>query len=346
MEKGTISICFVIEALVETRNRGFDIAAPLALANISEDLLDKPLARVSPEQYGALWRALAVALDDEFFGMDSHAMRAGSFAILTHSLLDCATLGHALRRMLHFFSLVLDDVRGEVNTGGRLAIITLRDRDRMCRLFAHGTLLVIVLGLASWLVGRRLRIRDAGFAQSMPAHAAEYRLLFGDTVCFDAPTTHLALDADDLLLPVIRDAASVRAFLSHTPDNFLLRYRNQSGPVAKVRGRLFPIPPADWPTFEVLAADMHTTPSTLRRRLDKEGASYQNIKDELRRDLAIHFLSNSDKSVVDIAYALGFADHSVFHRAFRKWTGASPGQYRSDSTKSAHSVASRLAPKS
>lgn len=335
MEKGTISIFFVVEALVEARRRGIDVTGPLAIANISEDLLDKPLARVSPEQYGALWRALAAVLNDEFFGMDSHPMRAGSFAILCHSLIDCQTLGRALSRMLRFFSLVFDDLSGELSVDDSQAVITLHDRSASCRLFAHSTLLVMILGIASWLVGRRLPIRAASFCQPPPTHVAEFRLVFGDTACFNAPATRLAMDAADLALPPIRDAADLRVFLNRAPDNFLVRYRNQSGPMVQVRNRLYPIAPADWPTFEALAAAMHTTPSTLRRRLDREGTSYQCIKDDLRRDLAIDLLCNSDKSVVDIACELGFADHSVFHRAFRKWTGTSPGQYRRETSKTA-----------
>jgi AraC-like DNA-binding protein len=82
------------------------------------------------------------------------------------------------------------------------------------------------------------------------------------------------------------------------------------------------------PDFEVLARELHTASATLRRRLHEEGESYQSIKDQLRRDLAITYLSHSDRSVMDIALELGFAEPSAFHRAFKKWTGASPGHYR------------------
>jgi AraC-like DNA-binding protein len=68
--------------------------------------------------------------------------------------------------------------------------------------------------------------------------------------------------------------------------------------------------------------------ATVRRRLQEEGESYQSIKDQLRRDLAISYLSDSGRSVVDIALELGFAEPSAFHRAFKKWTGASPGEFR------------------
>ena len=70
------------------------------------------------------------------------------------------------------------------------------------------------------------------------------------------------------------------------------------------------------------------SPATLRRRLSEEGESYQSILDELRRDLAIALLGETSLSVAAIAIELGFAESSAFHRAFKKWTGASPGEYR------------------
>ncbi len=333
MKKGTISICFVAEALVEARRRGLDVAALTARAGFSADLIGMPLARVSPQQYGALWHVLAAELGDEFFGMDAHPMRPGSFAILCHAVLDCRDLRHALERALRFFSLVLDDVSGNLNVAGGRAVLTLVDRARPARLFAHGTLFVILHGLACWLVGRRLPILAASFCQIAPDHVAEYRLIFGESVRFEQRASSLVIDASHLALPLVRDRKAALEFLREAPANFLVKYRNQNGPTARVRGRLCRMPPAEWPDFEVLAASMHTTPSTLRRRLEQEGFTYQAIKDDLRRDLAVNYLCNSESSIEEVAHALGFAEHSAFHRAFRKWTGASPGEYRHGAAK-------------
>lgn len=333
MEKSTVSICFVAEALAEAGRRGVDIAALVARVGLSADLLGMPLARVSPQQYGALWHMVTAELGDEFFGMDSHPMRPGSFSILCHALLDCANLQHALERALRFFSLVLDDVSGNLSVANGQATLTLVDRALPGRLFGHGTLFVIMYGLACWLVGRRLPILAASFCQGAPEHAAEYRLIFGDSVRFGQPASILVLNSAYLSLPLVRDGKAAREFLRQAPAIFLVKYRNQHGPVAKVRARLCRMEPAEWPDFEVLAAAMHSTPSTLRRHLEQEGSSYQTIKDDLRRDLAIDFLCNSQMNFMDIAHALGFSEHSAFHRAFRKWTGASPGEYRSGTGK-------------
>src|SRR3982074_1040138 len=85
-EPGTIAICFVASALQSARARNLNADELLAKAGLSPSLLQVPQARVSAKVYGALRRAIALALDDEFFGQDSRRMKAGSFAMLCHSV--------------------------------------------------------------------------------------------------------------------------------------------------------------------------------------------------------------------------------------------------------------------
>ena len=107
----------------------------------------------------------------------------------------------------------------------------------------------------------------------------------------------------------------------------------KTGPVsaslsARIRRSLRAWPPAAWPDFDTLALQFHASPATLRRRLDDEGASYRSIMDGLRRDMAISLLGDTGLSIADIAAELGFTESGAFHRAFKKWTGARPSEYR------------------
>ena len=73
---------------------------------------------------------------------------------------------------------------------------------------------------------------------------------------------------------------------------------------------------------------LNISEATIQRRLKSEGFSYQQLKNEIRRDTAIELLSRSDKTLQQISDDLYFQDPSAFHRAFKKWTGVSPGSYR------------------
>src|SRR5471032_214604 len=127
-EPGTISICFVAAALQSVRARDLNADELLANVGLSSSLLQVPQARVSAKHYGALWRAIALALDDEFFGQDSRRMKAGSFAMLCHSVLGCKSLGHALERSLRFYALILDDISGTLMRDATEARIVLHER--------------------------------------------------------------------------------------------------------------------------------------------------------------------------------------------------------------------------
>jgi AraC-like DNA-binding protein len=328
-EPGTIAICFVASALQSVR--GADLNADELLANVglSSSLLQVPQARVSAKHYGALWRAIAAALDDEFFGQDSRRMKVGTFAMLCHSVLNCKTLGQALDRSLRFYALILDDIAGTAERDAKEARIVLHEAPGVSqRVFAHELLLMLLYGVSCWLVGRRIPILRTEFSYAEPAHSAEYRLMYCADLRFNREHTLLAFEASYLDLPVVQNERSAKEFLRTAPESILLKYKNGSSLTARVRRRLRQFLPGSVPDFEHLADEMSMTPATMRRRLHEEGESYQSIKDQLRRDLAISYLSHSKRSVMDIALELGFSERSAFHRAFRKWTGASPGEFR------------------
>lgn len=81
-------------------------------------------------------------------------------------------------------------------------------------------------------------------------------------------------------------------------------------------------------TLDEVSSRLHISSRTLIRKLQDEDLSFQGIKDELRRDLAILNLVRNEASLTDISYALGFSSPAVFHRAFRHWAGMTPGIYR------------------
>jgi AraC-like DNA-binding protein len=329
MEKDTVSMHFV-EAAVRGLC-GEARARVLESVGIPPELLGVSHARVPAPAFSALWLAVARELDDEFFGLDRRRMKSGSFAFLCHAALHSEDLGGALRRILRGFALFLDDVRGELEIAGREATIkvTSRIEDAAARRFADETFLVSVHGMMCWLAGRRIPLTLAEFAHPRPPHAAEYTAMYSRHLRFDAPCTAIHFDAEQLAAPVVQDAAALKKFLRTAPQSVFLKYKNEDSWTARVRRRLRgSIGSAEWPVLEDIARELHVAPTTLRRRLEGEGTSYQGVKDELRRDAAIHHLCASRLSIAEIASRLGFQETSAFHRAFKRWIGARPGEYR------------------
>lgn len=330
MEKGSISIYFVQSALEPIVQHGLDADTLLREAGISPALLHLPQGRVTPQNFSALWLGVARMLDDELFGQDSRRMKVGSFAMLCQTLIHCNTLNSALLRMARFFNLILDDFHCSLETDARHAHLTIRETPalRAPRVFGYETLLMMQHGVACWLVGRRIPILAAAFAYPEPSRSAEYHLMYSEQLCFNESATSLTFDKSYLDLPVIQNERTVKEFVRVAPANIVLKYKNTTGLSAQIRRRLRAAARTEWPDFDAFAESLNMTPSTLRRRLEDEGQSFQAIKDQLRRDMAIDFLCHTSKSVTDISTELGFAEASAFHRAFKKWTGACPGEYR------------------
>jgi AraC-like DNA-binding protein len=341
-DRGTISVSLVEETLTLARASGLD-ALPLAeAAGIAAPLLASPRSRVSAEQYGALWASIARALDDEFFGQDSHRMKSGSFVAMTRAALTARTGGQALARAVSFMRLVLDDLGAQIETGTEYVRLRFVEREGRTppAMFAYATYFILVYGLLCWLVGRRIPLLEAGFRCAEPPAAHEYRLMFCDQMSFDQAGSYVDLAPSFLDLPVIQTTQTVKAFLRDAPGSFIVKYRNPGSLAARVRKMLRALPMANWPPADHMAERLNVAEATMRRRLKQEGYTYQSIKDDLRRDIAIGELQDGNRTIAEIATSVGFAEPSAFHRAFRKWTGMRPSDYRpaqADRTRQAES---------
>jgi AraC-like DNA-binding protein len=330
VEKHTVSMHFVTAAVAHLQPAGRVRA--LAAAGIPDHLLDQTNARVPATAYSALWLAVARELDDEFFGLDRRSMKVGSFALICQAVLSCADLDRALKRMLRGFSLFLDDVHAELDLEGSEAVVRIANRieDEADRRFADETLMILVHGLLCWLAGRRIPLTHVAFTHARPSYAREYALMYCEQLTFGAPQTTMAFEGRVLSGPVVQNAATLQRFLRTAPQSVFLKYRNEESWGSRLRRRLRGSvgDPEAWPTLEEMAAEFGTTATTLRRRLERESTSYQAIKDDLRSDVAIDFLCNSSLSVDEIGARIGFQDASAFHRAFKRWNGVQPGEYR------------------
>ena len=193
--KGTISIALVHEALHTAQQRGMDTHVILQTAGIPVELLHSNKTRVSILQYGQLWIALANAMDDEFFGMDSHAMRRGSYQLLSKWVYQAEHLKAALQDILNFFNLILDDFSGEVNVDSEYATLTIHDKYQVKPMFSYATYLMLIHGLMCWLTGQRIAILNMQLKCAAPQDDADYRVRFCDQMDIGPATSTLYQDA-------------------------------------------------------------------------------------------------------------------------------------------------------
>ena len=298
-------------------------------AGIEPALLARDAARVTPDQYVALFALLMDRLDDEFLGLLNRPLRRGSFALMLRSMLGAATLAHALRRLIATVRLLQDDIEFALVKEGALVglRVVFRHAAVAQRTFLHELLLRVYWRLIVWLHGGRLRPARFDFAFAAPVHAGEYAKVFPGAVRFDQAHTTVWFEAASLALPMLRDEAAMRAFLAQAPGIVIVPRRNDHAVSARVRAHLQARRPA-WPDLAATAVALNLSTSTLQRHLATEGLNFQAVKDQLRLDTAIVRLNTSTVPLTTLALELGFADSPAFQRAFKQWTGSPPGAYR------------------
>lgn len=327
----TVSAHFLHGMLDFVRNHHGDqvTAQVLASAAIPQSLLLQPDARLTRQQYVALYRTVAATLDDEMLGLWSRPIRSGTLKYLMLSLLDAPTVLVALNRLVRFWNLLLDDYRLHISTKNDLVRLALVERKPGTHVtpLGHELMMKLIHGIASWLLGREISLHRVEFSFARPRHVADYAFLYPGEVRFNAGTTGIDFAYHDCAERFQREKHELWAFLKRAPEDWTFSALHRASTAAKTREYLEQNL-AQPQTIQDLAHALHTSVRTLNRRFADEGTHFQAVKDGLRRDIAVHRLANSNTGVATLAFELGYADATGFCRAFKEWTGSSPSEYR------------------
>lgn len=323
----TVSAAFISDwlAALNVRSTPDSMAMLLKRAGMHTD----PTGRVTLHEIARLYQLAAVDTGDEMMGLWSRPIRPRALQHLVTVQREARSLTSALYRFSTFWNLLLDDFRLELRNRPQqieLALVPYAPDIRPQR-FGHMLILKLAHGLLSWLGGVETPVTAVRFAFARPEFAADYAVVFPCPVGFDAPQTSILFDPNAFSRPISRSTAEASLFLKRAPLDWIFTGSRAHTHSLQVRAFLYG---ATWQSCHLAdaARALKMTPRTLNRRLRDEGGSFQQIKDALRRDIAIRALQQGGDSIEQIAFDTGFTATANFHRAFRKWTGRRPGSYR------------------
>lgn len=176
--------------------------------------------------------------------------------------------------------------------------------------------------------GARFRARRVVFQHARPDDDGEAAAFFECPVEFGARQTELRFSAALLDLSQTRADSHLLGVLTHYADSLLGAIPDPGSLVARVRAAITRQAAREFPTLTSTARTVGLTPRALQRHLAAAGFTHSGVVDEARRQLALKYLGNASLSVTDIGYLLHFSDAASFHRAFKRWTGDAPLEYR------------------
>jgi AraC-like DNA-binding protein len=327
----------LVPAIVRyARARGVDVDALALRLALPADVEDRDDAPVAPSAAGELLEVVARACGEP----DLPLRLAADFPVRRYGFADLAvrasaTVRDALARIARYAPLTHGGLEGALEgdaAEGRFVLRTPR-RPRGLGRMLHELALGRALAQCRAEVDRPLAATRVWFAHARPPDIAPLRAFFG-AGALDFGCEHSGFALDARLLGLTMRAADARMLATAEPlAEAALRARPTDGAAlsARVTAHIeaaLPVSGGAPCDVEAVAGAMHMSARTLQRRLEQEGTRFTELLDGVRLELARRWLADADAPLFDVAMRLGFADLATFSRAFKRWTGMPPGQWR------------------
>jgi AraC-like DNA-binding protein len=299
--------------------------AGLSLAEIAS-----PGARVPHDRAMRFWELAVAATGDRQLGLHvAQQVEPGVMDLIEYLARCSRTLGESLARTSAYFRLLHDRVEFQVELEGEQAILR-----NQVPLGLATTPAYVENALASAIVMARRMTRQpipvdaVYFRHEAPAETDEYREVFRGPVSFGAPVDAALIPRQALDFELLQADSALASILER---HVKLLLGPEPGPPT-LQGRVARLLGSELaggrPGASHVARKLAMSPRTLRRMLRDEGCSFRDVLSGVRRELAFRYLRDPEVPIGEIAFLVGFSDANAFHRAFKRWTGRTPSEFR------------------
>jgi AraC-like DNA-binding protein len=321
-----------VEKIVDlAATHGIEARSLYEAIKFSPALLVDPDHRIPFAQLVSLYEQAALLTGDEDFGLHlGERVDPKLFDVVGYSGINSPTFGEAIDRIVRYHSIWTDGAvfslartNSKARLGYRYVDYTVGD----CRQDCEMTLAAVV-ALGRQVTSSQWSPIEVLFQHAKPHATEEHARVLGAPLRFGRETNELVFDSATLALPIVRADPGLCTVLDRHADQLLLRYPRHDSLIDQVRSLIQSELPGGDLSLERVAEQIGTSARTLQRRLRALGTSHHELLDQTRRDLARRYLSEPGMAVCEAAYLLGFSESSALHRAFKRWTGVTPNEFR------------------
>lgn len=302
----------------------------MAKYGLTDEALAKPYARMPHDMGIELGEYLAEAYESTTSSLDiASQAQFGDWGLYGYLTQTAPTVGQSMAVAVDYVSLLHDGAEMELVLEGKLATLRHRLRPGLASPRLSNELVV-----AGYVRGSQLSLGfvapplEVHFMHPVPANLEPYRQTFGCPVYCSMPHNAIVIPREALGVPLQTADESLHRILRIHADEVLARLPRRRTFTNEVRALVLKQMADGAPGLAAIATALSVSERTLRRRLADEGTSLSNIIEDLRRTEAARLLTKSNMSVSEIAFQLGFAQPPALHRAFRRWFGVAPLEYR------------------
>ncbi len=310
---------------------GLDTTRILQAAQLDPRTLQDPDARVRLEQVEALWRTAYQLSGDPDLAL--HAIEVlpfGAYRVIDFLASSAPTIGAALAKVADYFPIINAVVRLHYEVGDRQVTYTLDAPSRpstITRPYAEYTLAAVFLRTRT-ATNQRFPLARIDFSHPRPDDIREHERIFECPVRFDAGACQLVIPREVWDMPRTGGDPALFSVLETHARMLLTQVPSPDDIVARVRQAIEVELRGGNPKLESIARQLAMSPRTLQRRLRDEGVVFNDLLDTLRFRAAKSYLAQHDIAGTEVAFLLGFAEQSSLNRAFKRWSGQTPSEYR------------------
>jgi len=312
---------------------GVDAERLFEAVNLDASVLEDPDNRIPFAQLVALYEKAAELTGDDDFGLHiGESVNVSSFDVVGYCALNSSTLGAAFERVARYHSIWTDGALFTLESVNEMSTIVYRYVDTSIVKHRQDSemTLATVTALCRRLATPQFAPLAVEFQHVAPADVSEHLRLFKCPVKFGATANRISFPSSFLSRSIAQADASLCALLDRHAEELLAKYPPRDSLIDQVRNALTDEFRGGEPSLERIAAHLSLTPRTLQRKLQELGTSYNDVLDQMRRQLAMRYLRDSQMAICEVAHLLGFSESSAFHRAFKRWTGATPKEFRNN----------------
>jgi len=333
----SVSVTLLSQMFVYLTAKGVNVDEFLASIGMDPGGLKSPDARVRVDTYLFIQEEAARRINDPYFGLHmGEYAEAGSWSILGYVMMNCKTLGEAAEKSARYSRIIgnMIESRTELHFNKvRVILFTppgCPPQSRHC----YEAALSSSIRMMRLLSGQPINPLKVTFVYPEPPDISEYTRIFGCPVLFGQKDTSMTLDIRLGNMPVRLANPDLLAAFEQLAQNQLADLDRQ-GEYTRAAARIIISHLDDEKlSIETVARQMAVSVRTLQKRLEEEGVVFSDLLREIRQRLAQKYLSEN-YSVEQITYLLGFSEPSAFRKAFKKWAGVTPGEYRQRASLSA-----------
>jgi AraC-like DNA-binding protein len=323
----TVSSRALLDACVRL---GIDVDAMLTAVQVDRSTIYNPDARIPGEKVVALWRQAYERSGDPQLSLHAaEALPFGAYKVVDFLAGSATTIGEGFARVARYFPLINSVVGFDIALDDDPVSFrcTSRAQTEIPLAYAEYALAAVVTRCRH-ASGMAFPLERVDFAYPRPADISEHERIFGCPIRFTADHTRFFIARSVWDTPVPRGDDGLSAVLEAHARMLLESLPKEAGVLGQVREAIHRELRGGDPSLDHVAKKLGMSNRTLQRRLKDEGFTYAEVLDEVRTSVAQLYLNQEGISIFEAGHLLGFAEQSSFSRAFKRWTGTTPGEYR------------------